>query len=440
MMNSSLVLLICFVLLFGFASAEAREASDSSGLLVVKAPKLYIGDGRVIENGAVVIKDGKIIQVGPLSEAPQGAAEIKCPSGVVTPGLIDASSTAGLIDKYSWTEHSSEVVSHLNVLDAVDMRSRDFERLARQGVTTVYVTPGSGSVVGCRGCVLKTAGPAGERIVVSRGSVKATMGRDSYRRGGWNRGPRGRVDFWTRRPTTRMGVTWIFREACFEARKYRDARTKPGAATVPHDAALESLAAVLDGQVRLRVQARKEHDIWSAIRLCKEFGVDLVLEEGTEAYSCVPELKEYGVPVVYGPVFAYPTGFRAGSGEANEPCLNTAGILHEAGLLFALTASDLSGEGALPHQAGFAVRAGLPRAAALRAVTAAPAEILGLSDRIGLLEPGYDADLVLWSGEPFLPTTRPIAVVVGGEPVHVAGITGAELRVLQRAAKESPEK
>ena len=137
------------------AAGQLNGGDKDDNLLVVRAAKIYTGDGTVLDNGVLVIKDGKIIQTGSGAiDVPESAWSISSEAGIVTPGLIDASSLAGLIDKNSWTEHSSEIVPHLNVLDAVDLRSRDFERLVRQGVTTVFVTPGSGSVIGCRGCVL----------------------------------------------------------------------------------------------------------------------------------------------------------------------------------------------------------------------------------------------------------------------------------------------
>jgi len=409
------------------AADRLNAADNDDGLLVVRAAKIYTGDGTVLDKGVLVIKDGKIIQAGSGAiDAPESARSISSKAGIVTPGLIDASSLAGLIDKNSWTEHSSEIVPHLSVLDAVDLRSRDFERLLRQGVTTVFVTPGSGSVIGCRGCVLKTAGPIDERVVVEKGAVKATLGRDGYSRGAYNRRPYGsEVSFMTRRPTTRMGVTAVFQDALYSA----------SAGEKASDPASAILADVLAGKIPFRVQARKDNDIISAIRLCNEFGIDFVLEEAIEAHRCIPELKARGVPVVFGPVYAYPVGYRARTGEADRSCLNTVGLLQEAGLRVALTASDQSGEGALPHQATFAMRGGLSRAGAIDATTAAPAEILGLGDRIGKLEAGFDADLVVWNGEPFAPTSHPIIVVVGGRPVYVYGVTQTEMNDL---GKEEP--
>jgi imidazolonepropionase-like amidohydrolase len=409
-------------------AALAAAAEDDDGKFYVQAARVHTGDGTVIEDGVVVIEDGKIVAVGPGIDIPDGANHLSSDAGVVTPGLIDAASTAGIIDKNSWTEHSSETVPHLRVLDAVDLWSRDFERLVREGVTSVYVTPGSGSVIGFRGCVLKTAGDLDDRVVTERGSVKASMGMDTRFRGARNSAPYGNARITSRRPLTRMAVTAILRQAFFRVKKQMEAQGGNG--NPPADRVDEVLAGVVRGEIPLRIQARKDIDIWAAIRVCDEFGIKFVLEEGIEAYRCIPELKARGIPVVFGPIFVHGMGWRAMIGEANRPCLNTAGLLHEAGLPLAITASDMTGEGALPHQAGYAIRAGLPFEAALDAVTATPARLLGLEDRLGVLAAGRDADLVVWSGEPFAPTTRPVAVLVNGKLVHVHGVSDKELKEL----------
>jgi imidazolonepropionase-like amidohydrolase len=121
--------------------------------------------------------------------------------------------------------------------------------------------------------------------------------------------------------------------------------------------------------------------------------------------------------VIFGPIFAQPDGSRAYSGEDLRSCLNTAGLLAEAGIPLALTAGDLGGESALPHQACFAIRHGLSFEAAMKATTSMPAGILGVADRVGALEQGMDADLVLWKGKPFAPASRPVLVMIQGEVV-----------------------
>jgi imidazolonepropionase-like amidohydrolase len=235
-----------------------------------------------------------------------------------------------------------------------------------------------------------------------------------------------------------MGVTAVFQDAFRAAAAYRKARS--GSGKKPElDPALETLTAVLEGSIPFRIQARKDIDVWSAIRLCDEFGIEsFVIEEAIEAYRCVDDLKDREIKVVFGPVFAYPTGHQARSGEANRPCLNTAGILAEAGVTVALTAGDRSGEGALPRQAAYAMKAGLSFEGALEAVTTAPAKIIGVERRMGMVKAGLDADLVLWSGEPFASTTRPIAVLVSGKPVYLLGLSGKETEGLGKAGDETP--
>jgi imidazolonepropionase-like amidohydrolase len=427
-MNRALLLPVFLIL-----TVAGLQGAEGDGLFVVKASRVYVGDGTVIEEGGVVIKDGRIVMVAPLADLPECDGYITNPDGVITAGLIDASSTAGLINKSTWTEHSSEVVPRLAVIDMIDFRSRDFERLARAGVTSVYVTPGSGSVVGSRGCVVKTAGPRSQRVLLAKSSVKATMGRDSYRRGASNRRPFGRqVTFMARRPTTRMGSTQVFRESFYKAGLYRDGRAAGGDAMPAFDADMDLLADVLEGKIPFRVQARKDVDIWAAIRLCGEFGIDFVLEEAIEAHRCLPELKKLGAPVVYGPIFTYPRGWRAFTGEANRPCLSTAALLKKAGVPVAITAGDQTGEGVLPRQAGHAVRAGLSFTDALDCVTTTPARILGVDDRVGIVKAGLDADLVLWNGNPFDVAARPLAVIVSGQTIHIEGLSAAETKTINK--------
>jgi imidazolonepropionase-like amidohydrolase len=209
-----------------------------------------------------------------------------------------------------------------------------------------------------------------------------------------------------------MGSAWVLRKSLYDALAYR--RHGGG----EKDPAMEVLAQVLEGEVPLRIQAREDIDIWSALRLGREFDLTFVLEEAIEAYRCIPELKEAKVPVIFGPIYIDPSGDRRSSGEPLRPCLNTAGLLLEAGIDFALTAGDLDGEDSLPRQAGFAMRFGLPPDRAMAAVTSAPARILGIDDRVGAIKPGLDADLVLWNGKALSPTARPILVMINGRVVH----------------------
>ncbi|MGI9013205.1 MAG: amidohydrolase family protein [Phycisphaerales bacterium] len=324
-------------------------------------------------------------------------------------GLVDGGSGPSL------TEGSSEVVPNTFIIDSVNFASPDFDRLVRGGVTTVFASPDSAAVIGPRGAVVKTAGPLSERVLNDAADVKATIGNEPSRSGGFNRTPnRGGVSLRARRPNSRMGVVWVFRKAFIDAESTENGRWLSGADQATPEA-LDMVSEIRAGAVPLRIQARTQRDILTAIRVADEFGLSFTLLEGTEAYECLNELRAKSIPVVFGPVYEDATGIRARSGEADESRLSTMRQLLDAGITTALSAQDLREEDGLARQAMYAMRAGLTREEALRAVTLTPAEMLGIDDQLGSIETGKQADLILWSGEPFDATSQPLTVFVNGK-------------------------
>jgi len=476
-LNGSFVL--CLMALGGFG-VDAAFAGD--GAIVVRAAKLYIGDGAVIEDGAVVVRDGRIAAVGKDVAVPEGAKVIELKKGTITPGLIDADAwveptdmlappppdartilqnmfhakngrhhhTVGccgsLCPKFYMhasgekcplcgfpdtapalavgtrpvavrAEQSSEVIPQTRVIDTVNLRSPDFGRLARGGVTSVFVSPDSAAVISSQGAVVKTGGPISSRVITEASAVKAAMGTDPSWRGMGNSLPnRWNVTFNTRRPTTRMGVAWVFRKAFYDADRYEKGEARHGA-DVPSEPALRTLERIRHGEIPLRIQARMQQDILSAIRLTQEFGLSFVLEEATEAYRCLSELLEHHIPVVFGPIYVAAPGYRAESAETDHNRLNTFTALVRSGVETALTAQELREEDGLARQAMYAMRDGLSLEQVLPTVTSIPAKLLGLDDKLGTVATGKQADLVLWSGEPFAATSSPSVVMIGGEVV-----------------------
>ena len=205
-------------------------------------------------------------------------------------------------------------------------------------------------------------------------------------------------------------------KAFYDAERFKKGAEVSGADT-PSEAALGALGRIRTGEIPLRIQARMQHDIVAAIRLTQEFGLSFILEEATEAHRCLDELKEHNVPVVYGPIYVVAPGYRAESSETNRNRLHTFAALLDAGIETALTAQELREEDGLARQAMHAMRNGLSLAQVLPTVTSIPAKLLGLDDRLGTVETGKQADLVLWSGEPFAATSSPTVVVIGGEVV-----------------------
>lgn len=427
-------------LLFVLSIALLLPLSASAQDTLVVRGHLHTGDGTSHADGGVVIVKGKVVAAGAWDglTVPGGAKVVALPGTHITPGLIDASSTAGLVNPYDWSEQKSEIVPHLQVIDEIDLSSGSFKRLVKRGITTVYVAGGPSSVIGSQGTVLKTAGK--QRVLRKAGGIKATLGPETWIRGSFNRRPfsgkaaprpkhswvfrsvkalehidccgsgleprfGSRVSHTTRRPTTFMGNVWVFREAF--------AKAQLGA----KDKASAILRQVIAGKASLRIQARRRGNIETAIRLAREFKLRFVLEEGTECYYLLDALAKYKVPVIYGPIFEKARSvYRSMSGEGKDPCLSTATQLAAKGIPFCLTANDRAGEDDLWGQAMLAIRYGLTSAQAVQAVTASPATILGqdVAARVGRLAKGLDADLVVWSGKPFAATTKPVAVLIDG--------------------------
>ncbi|MCA9242503.1 MAG: amidohydrolase family protein [Phycisphaerales bacterium] len=497
-----------------------------AGVTAIKAKRILTGAGEAIDNGVIVITDGKITAIGPGLAVPSGAKTIDCGDKTITPGLVDAccvlnfdvqqswgwrggaaaeeapklasrvvgpegalidtgaeapphrdlegddsyyiepdprpaatdttlcgpwsriaaiaaeharhtllgepcvcgssqlapegeSSFAPSVGPYFiWGDNEAEVIPHRRVLDSVNLMSLDFQRLLSEGVTTVFVSPDSASVIAARGAIVKTGGALGDRVVRAEDAVKASMGADPSRRGWSNQLPYGgRATMYTRRPTTRMGVEWVFRKAFFDARRYAAGLALTGADVAPTEA-FDVLNSVLAGETPLRIQVRKQHDMFTALRLAKEFGIKPLLEEGTEAYQTIPLLKESHTPIVFGPLYMESDGYRAFSGETDEARLSTPKLLQDAGVEWALTAQEGRGEESLPRQAMIAIRYGLEPAQALTAVTSSPAKLMNLEGRVGALKVGADADLVVWSGEPFAATSRPEKVLINGQVAY----------------------
>jgi imidazolonepropionase-like amidohydrolase len=174
---------------------------------------------------------------------------------------------------------------------------------------------------------------------------------------------------------------------------------------------------VLKGEVPFRIQARTQHDILSAIRLSGEFKIPFVLEEATEAYRCVDELKAGGVGVIFGPIYVDAPGQRAASSEVDRSRLSTMKALVDAGIETALTAQELRDEDGLARQAMYAARYGLDRSQVMRSVTETPARLLGIDQEVGTLQRGKRADIVVWSGAPFDAASSPVVVLAGGRVV-----------------------
>jgi imidazolonepropionase-like amidohydrolase len=395
--------------LLAVAPAAMTDVSASEVDLAVRGGIVHTVAGPPIENGVVLISEGRIVAVGPAGEvsAPQGVREVFAP--VVTPGLVDAHSVVGLSGHLNQShdqeqlELSTPIQPELRAIDAFDARERLLRWVRSFGVTTVHTGHAPGALVSGQTMIAKTRGDTVDQaVVVERAMLAAALGRGALRRG-----EAGEV------PGTRSKAVALLRAELIRAREYR-ARRESAAADEPleRDLGLEVLADVLDRELPMIVTAQRHQDIVAALRLASEFGFRLVLDGAAEAYAVLEELRSAGVPVIVHPPMA------RHAGELENASFETAARLADAGLLIAMQSgyeSYVPKTRVVLFEAAVAAANSLGFERALRAVTIDAARIIGLEQRIGSIEPGKDADLALYDGDPFEYTTHCLGVVIEGD-------------------------
>ncbi|WP_122262298.1 amidohydrolase [Ornithinimicrobium cerasi] len=370
-------------------------------------------DGAPLERGTVVLRDGRIEAVGPADEITLGDdVERVDASGMwVLPGLIDAHVHLGVWEEgEGWAgqdtnEMTDPVMAAARAIDGINPREKGFDDALMGGITTVNVNPGSGNPIGGQAVALKTYGRYVDEMVLRNPSgVKAALGENPKRVYGDQK----------KTPSTRLGVALVLRRAFAAARSYQAKVAAADGAPVDRDLVSEILGKVLDREIPWRQHCHRADDIATALRLADEFGYELVLDHGTESYLLADVLGERGVPVLYGPLIVSRSKV-----EVRDRSLRAPGILDRAGVpVSIITDHPVVPIEYLITQVALAVREGMDREAALRAVTLNPARVLGVDGRVGSLTPGKDADVVLWSGDPLDLRSRALRVWINGVEVY----------------------
>ncbi|MCC9144835.1 MULTISPECIES: amidohydrolase [unclassified Arthrobacter] len=371
-------------------------------------------------HGTVLIEDGRILDLGPGVAVPGGAEVLDAGGQWLLPGLVDAHTHLGVHEEgEGWAGNDSNemtdpVMAGVRAVDAVNPFDTGFDDALAGGVTTVNINPGSGNPIGGQAVALHTHGRYLEEMVLRAPSgLKSALGEN----------PKRIYSDKKQTPSTRLGTAMVIRQAFMDAQNYlgkADPNTRD-----PH---LEALAMVLRREIPWRQHAHRADDIGTALRLADEFGYDLVLDHGTEAHLLADVLAERGVPVLIGPLFTTRSKVELrGRSMANPGKLAAAGVE-----ISIITDHPVVPINFLIYQAALAVKEGLGREEALRAVTINPARVLGLADRLGSLEPGKDADLVLWSGDPLDVMQRALKVWIGGREVYRYDLEAREQMVAPR--------
>ncbi len=370
-------------------------------------------DGDPLEDGVVVLRDGRVESVGTRDQVavPGDAEVVDAGGGWLLPGLVDAHVHLGVWEEgEGWAgqdtnEMTDPVMAAARAVDAINPREQGFDDALMGGVTTVNVNPGSGNPIGGQGVALKTYGRYVDEMVLRNPTgVKSALGENPKRVYGEQK----------KTPSTRLGVALVLRRAFAAARSYQARVGASEGKPVDADLVSETLVRVLDREIPWRQHCHRADDIATALRLADEFGYRLVLDHGTESYLLADLLAEKQVPVLYGPLIVSRSKV-----EVRERSLRAPGILDRAGVeVSIITDHPVVPIEYLITQVALAVREGMDRDAALRAVTLNPARVLGVEDRVGSITPGKDADVVLWSGDPLALSSRVLRTFVDGVQVY----------------------
>jgi len=344
--------------------------------------------GPKIEHGTVIIRDGKIIQVGAGLAVPAGAQQIDATGKWVTPGLIHGGTTLGLvevgsIDETSETVARGDINAAFNVAEGLNASASGIPVARMQGITAAFVAPSDGLIAG-QGVIIGLAGDRVEDLVrVSPAALVIGFGPSGRDAGGGNR----------------AGELAKLRQLFADAQEYDRRRADYGRNAMrplsapPED--LDVLIQALQGKLLVVALADRKSDIESALRVAREFHLRIVLAGGAEGWMMAPQLAAAGIPVLVQNMRDVPRW------DALNARLDNATILRQAGVNVVIAQSDgTSGDRDLRWSAGNAVRNGMTWDDALRAITLAPAQAFNVADRMGSLEAGKIADVVVWSADP----------------------------------------
>jgi imidazolonepropionase-like amidohydrolase len=389
--------------LLALAGILAALPAAAETVAITGATVHTMGPQGTIQNGTVVIRDGRIQAVGANVAVPSGARTIDARGKVVTPGLFDSLSRLGIVE-VSAVEGSQDagveddrITAAFNVADALNPRSALIPVNRIEGLTRAVVAPNpEESLIAGQGAIIHLGGP-GDILLRSPVAMFAFLGETGAElTGGSRAGAMLRL-----REALQDALDYAANRRAFEQgdrREYAISRLD-----------LEALIPVVRGELPLVVNANRASDIQAALRMAKEFNLKLILAGVSEAWVVAKDIAAAKVPVLLNPMENLP-----GSFELLGATLENAARLHKAGVTFAFATGDAHNARNIKQGAGNAVAYGLPWEAALAAMTIVPARLWGLADRYGTLEPGKDADVVVWDGDPLELTTFPDAVFIQG--------------------------
>lgn len=380
-------------------------------MLIVNGEVHTMADG-IIPKGYVWAENGKIRRTGHMSELKErdGKGTVYDVKGAwVMPGLVEAHAHIGITEeKYGvigddCNEQTNPITPALRALDAINPMDPAFHDAIAAGITTVMAGPGSANVVGGQFALLKTHGRCVDHMVIQApAAMKVALGEN----------PKTAYGDQNVCPSTRMGTAALLRRELFQAAQYLRAKEEGRIEDENFD--LEPWIPVLKREIPMKVHAHRADDILTALRIAREFHVDITLDHCTEGHLIAEEIAASGFPAIIGPDLTSRSKI-----EVQNMNFKTNRILHEAGVLSAITTDHpVSVIQSLPLSAGLAVRQGLPVEEGLKSITINAARILRADNRIGSLEAGKDADIAVYTGNPMETLTRTLFTFIDGELIY----------------------
>lgn len=380
-------------------------------------------EGDTWERGYVFVKNGKIEELGPMEDGipvsdwikrhakkADGHKAIDASGCLVMPGLIEAHCHMGITEEKKGMEGDdcnetvNPITPYLRAVDAVNPMDAAFDDAVRAGITSAMIGPGSSNVVGGTFVFIKTHGRCIDRLIVKNpAAMKIAFGEN----------PKVNYSGQEKSPSTRMAIAAMLREELFKARQYAE-KKKKGMNMEDQDFRYECWLPVLEGEIPLKAHVHRADDILTAIRIAKEFHLDMTLDHCSEGHLIAKEVADSGFPAIVGPDLASRNKI-----EVQNMAFKTVGILNREGVKTAITTDHpVSLIQSLPICAGLAVKAGMKEEEALKSITIYPARICRVSDRVGSLRAGKDADIVIFDGNPLEAATRALCTLIDGRVAY----------------------
>lgn len=383
-------------------------------MLLIKNGIILTMAGNVYDEGSILINGSKIEKVAEKIDIDESNIDVIDAKGMwVMPGLIESHCHIGILEEKKGIEGDDcnemvePITPYLKSIDAINPMDAAFHSAIKAGITSVMVGPGSSNVVGGQFAFIKTSGrKIDDMLVLEPAAMKIAFGEN----------PKKNYSNQNVMPTTRMSIAYMLRKEIESAIQYKKDKDNAinNSEEFERDYEMECWLPVLEKKIPMKVHVHRADDILTAIRIAKEYGLDITLDHCTEGHFIVEEISQSGFPAIIGPTLASRNKI-----EVQYMDFKTVGILNKAGILVAVTTDHpVSLIQYLPICAGLAVKEGLEMEEGLKTITINPAKICRVDGRVGSIEEGKDADIAIFDGNPMEVFTNTLYTIIDGKVVY----------------------